>query len=385
MKLKLDLLIAFLCISILLQGQETIELVNPSLEDISRAGQVYGFAPKGWKDCSPENQTSVDIQPGHFSVFTTPKDGKSYVGMVARNSQTWEGISQKLQTPLLKGQKYEITFHLAKSNDYLSPTPGSRKMQRFSNPLQLRVYGANDYCGNTTLLARSPIIEHDDWQAYTLAFEAPEEFTFIKLEGFYQTPTLMPYNGNLLIDDISNIIPISKYTKKHITLNSEILNKKASINMDTSVEEIPQNDRSNSNTGITPEKIAPKKYVPPAGQKRFKPTQSDSQYIPRPKSQSLVNGEIIDNYLKELRIRPEKYPADAKSTVGLILNFIKITEKFGWVNYVENHTFEINRYTAQKLIEIRAYDAGWFLRDYANTMKLNDPEKNKAPRKITAR
>jgi len=72
-----------------LNAQKTIELLNPSFKAYPRAGVLLGFGPRNWKDCSFENETSVDIQPGSFEVDLIPSDGGSYIGMIVRESDTF--------------------------------------------------------------------------------------------------------------------------------------------------------------------------------------------------------------------------------------------------------------------------------------------------------
>ncbi len=187
-----------------------IKINNPSLESVPRAGTPLGSAPAGWLDCSHEGQTSVDIQPGYFDVTKKAKNGDTYVGMVVRADDSWEGISQRLRSPIVANSCYTFSIHLARSEIYNSSTKFSRELiENFANPTKLRIYGGNTYCAKNELLAESPLIAHSEWKEYNFRFEPISSHSYIYLEVFYRTPSLFPYNGNLLIDDMSDIIPIS--------------------------------------------------------------------------------------------------------------------------------------------------------------------------------
>ncbi len=201
-------------ILIIAQNSKTIVLENPSLESIRRAGISNGMAPNGWLDCSMSNQTSVDLQPGYFEVNTPPKDGESYVGMIVRENDTYEAITQKMENEFQGLQAYRVTVHLAKSNNYNSLTPNSKEFQNFNKACVLRIYAGNEFCSKAQLLSISPPIDHEEWKSYEFLLIPKENYSHITFEAFYVVPTLVPYKGNLLMDDVSNIEPISKKEAK---------------------------------------------------------------------------------------------------------------------------------------------------------------------------
>ena len=92
---------------------EPIHLTNPSFEDIPR----YSRPPVGWFDCAKnfgfKGETPPDTQPsGAFSVSKAPYDGSTYLGMVVRDNDTWESVSQRLSKPMQKGQCYEFSIYI---------------------------------------------------------------------------------------------------------------------------------------------------------------------------------------------------------------------------------------------------------------------------------
>lgn len=203
------------------QGQnlEPILLKNPSFEDFPRAGQ----APMGWYDCGGRyfpGETPPDVQPSnnilnlYFGVSKTASKGYTYLGMVARENDTNESVSQRLSAPLNGGSCYSFSIDLARSLKYKSSInkKGVPKedlpTKAFTTPIVLRIWGGNTYCDKGELLAESAKVSNSDWKAYEFKFEPTQTYRYIMLEAFYKTPTLFPYNGNLLIDNASAIIPI---------------------------------------------------------------------------------------------------------------------------------------------------------------------------------
>ena len=70
-----------------------IELKNPSFEDQPAISQV----PSGWTPCGFPEETPPDTHPGNaFGVKMPTNDGKTYLGMVVRDNDTWEGVTQPL-------------------------------------------------------------------------------------------------------------------------------------------------------------------------------------------------------------------------------------------------------------------------------------------------
>lgn len=189
------------------QGQDTIKLKNPSFEDYPRVSS----APSGWLDCGFPEETEPDVQPSpnnEFKVNKPANHGYTYLGMVVRDNDTWESVGQKLSSPLKKGQCYSFSIDLARSNTYISQTKTTGKDANYNTPAKLRIYGGFGYCDKKFLLGESSMVINYNWKSYIFKFEPVDDYSYIILEAFYQTPTLFPYNGNILLDNASAIAPI---------------------------------------------------------------------------------------------------------------------------------------------------------------------------------
>jgi hypothetical protein len=196
------------------QLRDSIVLVNPSFEDIPTCCK----APKGWTECGFKGETPPDVQPAmdqhnnpFFNVTTEPYDGDTYLGMVTRENDTYEGVVQKLARPLLKDRCYSFSVMLCRSDTYLSASNKGRPtdLKKFNNFIRLRIWGGETFCHMKELLAASPLIRSTEWERYDFQFKPANNIDFIELQAYYQEGAINPYNGNILLDKASAIIETS--------------------------------------------------------------------------------------------------------------------------------------------------------------------------------
>ncbi len=186
-------------------------LTNPSFEDIPRAS----MPPRGWIDCGFPNESAPDVQPsGAWEVYRPAYHGFTYLGMVTRENDTWESVGQRLNFPLLKDRCYNFSIYLCTSSEYWSAVapdtvkdrqnlPADLPKKNFNEPIKLRIWGGDGYCDRRQLLAESETVNNTDWKRYSWKIEPERDITHVVLEAFFKTPTLFPYNGNILIDNAS--------------------------------------------------------------------------------------------------------------------------------------------------------------------------------------
>ena len=184
---------------------DTVYLSNPSFEDYPRAGRQ----PMGWYDCGFPNETPPDVQPDPtFSVNKPAIHGNTYLGMVVRDNETWESVSQRLSRPLKKGKCYSFSIYLSRSDEYYSQSRITNEPANYVTPAKIRIYGGYGYCDKSYMLAESNLITNTRWILHEFRFEPIGDYSYITIEAYYQTPTLFPYNGNVLLDKASSIDPI---------------------------------------------------------------------------------------------------------------------------------------------------------------------------------
>lgn len=190
------------------QNINIIHLKNPSFEDTPR----HSRAPTGWKDEGFEGYSPTDIQPsGDFAVNTKAADGQTYVGMVVRDDETWECIGQPLDKPLQADTCYFMSVKLMRCPDYVSVSPLTRQRANFNKPCVLRVWAGKTNGKGMELLKETLPIDHEVWKTYDLKLQPGDTYDYLYLEAYHYFGgnEVLPYNGNLLIDHCSPIVPCS--------------------------------------------------------------------------------------------------------------------------------------------------------------------------------
>lgn len=202
---KLGWIIGALALPLLTSAQTKeapITFTNPSFEDFPKAGE----APNGWYDCGRPGETPPDVQPGSFSVTKTPSHGNTYLGLVVRDNETWEGVGQRLSRALEKDHCYEFTMDICRAELYLSTSKLTGQEANYATPAKIRVYGGTGYCSKAELLYETPVVTNTRWLGHTFRVSPKGgNYQYIFFEAYYKTPVLFPYNGNILLDNASPI------------------------------------------------------------------------------------------------------------------------------------------------------------------------------------
>jgi len=205
--------------SLALDGQETISLQNPSFEDIPHRGSLTGPPIRAWHDCGLSrfpSESPPDIHPvadNAWAVTMDAYDGNTYLGIVTRANDTYESLSQALPKPIQGGVCYSFKAFVARSQDYKSATSrtqqlGTNELENFVRPAVLLIWGGNYFCDKAELLGESPAISNENWKQYKFTFQPQKTHKYITIEAFYKTPILEAYNGHVLVDGLSDIVPI---------------------------------------------------------------------------------------------------------------------------------------------------------------------------------
>jgi len=223
--MKTYTLLLFLLAPALFQAQDEIYFKNPSFEGTPRPGRLnlrhimgneLGGKTNDWIYCGPASETAPDIHPSpdpehpFFGVDQLPYDGRTYMGMITRENNTWEAVGQKLQSSIRAKQTYQLSVSLSRSLKYVSPTLIPDKMADYYQAVILRVWGGNELCSKEELLVETKKISHSDWRKYTLTFQPSDEWNHVIFEAYYTPEAKVPYGGNLLVDDLSTIIPVNQ-------------------------------------------------------------------------------------------------------------------------------------------------------------------------------
>jgi outer membrane protein OmpA-like peptidoglycan-associated protein len=184
-----------------------IFLLNPSFEDMPRNSSP----PRGWTNCGPRTETPPDVHPDPeflFRVGMAAQHENTFLGMVTRDTETWESVGQQLSQSFVAGQCYRLDIHLARSLTYLSMSRMTSQPTNYVTPVRLRVWGGYSVCDRAQLLGSSELVSNSDWREYRLKLSPEDNFTHIILEAYYPEAILLATNGNILVDNARPLVPI---------------------------------------------------------------------------------------------------------------------------------------------------------------------------------
>jgi len=184
-----------------------IFLNNSSFEDLPRNSQP----PRGWTNCGAPGETPPDVHPDPeflFRVGMRAQHENTFLGMVTRDTETWESVGQQLAQPFVANQCYRLDIQLARSLTYLSMSRMTRQPTNYVTPIRLRVWGGYSVCDRAQLLGSSGLVSNSDWRQYNIKLSPEDDFTHIILEAYYAEAILLATNGNVLVDNARPIFPI---------------------------------------------------------------------------------------------------------------------------------------------------------------------------------
>jgi hypothetical protein len=185
-----------------LDSTKHIAFNNPSFESEKGASRL----PKSWDACNNANDLLPDIQPGINGVRLPPFQGKTYLSLAADNKGFTGEFKHNLPVTLKAGNCYRFSLYLAKSGKYNNLSPSSSEIISFSKPLKLEIYGLrNDSCNLTdeTWLVETKAVHHDNWKKYIFNMQITHDCKTLVFKANYADSK--PYNGNILIDNLSVI------------------------------------------------------------------------------------------------------------------------------------------------------------------------------------
>lgn len=209
--------ILFLLSSLKGFGQHTILLSNPSFEGKTELAIV----PEGWIYRGFPGETPPDLLPYRanffyvdslaekpwvrssdwgYGVSLAPFDGRSYLGMVTRDNETWESLSQKLAVPLAEDTCYQMQVQLASSMDYHSASRTTGLPQNYNAPTRLVIHSLLENGKQLELLGATPPVDHPIWQPYTLILKPDRPVKHLQFSAWYAHDSITA--GNLLLDHI---------------------------------------------------------------------------------------------------------------------------------------------------------------------------------------
>lgn len=194
------------------KAQEEITLYNPSFEGKPHAGSSNSEGIRYWTDCGNiyfNGETPPDLHSAYSKYFEhtgLPSHGETYVGLVSRENDTYESISQRLSSPLKAGECYSFAIDLMRSTHYYSATKENGDgLYNYAKPIKFYIYGGTGLCGDQELLAVTDYVKNPKWETYSFTFQPTKAIRYITFQASYKRPTFFPYNGNILVDNAQSI------------------------------------------------------------------------------------------------------------------------------------------------------------------------------------
>ncbi len=338
--------IFFLSIPTFLLAQGIVRLTNPSFE----GPPAHSIQPPFWSDCGFPGQSPPDTHPaGYWGVSKKPHHGGTYLGLVVRYDQSWESVGQQLYTPFVAGQCYEFSAYMCMSEEYLSPTRHDlRKEYSFTTPAVLRIWGANSICQREELLAESVEVNNLEWMKFNFKIKPRKSYKYIVVEAFYKTPVLTEYNGNILVDNLSDFTPVD--------CNIKVIPKELPDDEQDATASI---DHNVSRKQDSPKTLSPTQNT--VNKPNQKPTTSEVVYsdISRLKNEDIKKGNIIrmdDLYFKadSIKVESSNFP-----TLNMVYNMMQKNptmkiEIGGHTNGLPAHEY-CNRISEQRAKSVADY------------------------------
>lgn len=187
-----------------ISAQQVVLLNNGSFE---RDGAAFNSkVPMGW-ELLAGSETPPDLLPNEESrVETLAPEGKYYLGLLVRSNRTTEAIGQRLNGTLYKDTVYQLRFMAARSPQYYAQERISQRDVNFDMPVIIRVYGGAQTGVAPELLAETPAVGHYEFKDYLVSFKPKANCNYLVFQAYYDARFSKPYNGHVLIDDISDIV-----------------------------------------------------------------------------------------------------------------------------------------------------------------------------------
>lgn len=191
-----------LCLPCLALAQADNLLRNPSFE---YGASSPGILPAKWFSCGDPGHSPPDLhndlRSHYFNINSDAYEGIQFVSMVTRADGSVECIGQKLKNPLLKGETYQLTIHLAQDPYFSSRTTQSTEIVPFDQAVVVEVF-MTMASGEERMLGDTPVIDHAQWKAYSFEFTPDEVVTAIRIGPFFSIQSFEPYYGHVLLDQV---------------------------------------------------------------------------------------------------------------------------------------------------------------------------------------
>ena len=199
------------------RSSENDLLQNPSFEEINheKRSDPTILQLHNWSDLGKfDNQsppTLFTTKHTMFNVSDFPSDGNQYVGFVVRENGSYGEMYQFLNNRLEQDASYEFEIDINYSSKMMSPFPEIPQSKFYGNNAKLIIKVANSITGENYEISQLIPNYSEQWETNKVTFISPCNCDVFILGAYYiGIITDDYYNGNIMIDNLSNIIKLEK-------------------------------------------------------------------------------------------------------------------------------------------------------------------------------
>lgn len=201
-------ILSFILIFSFISNNYSQSFSNPSLD--GNAGTTAAVPPNWILVKNSQNNiyalglgSSPDILPGSWGVNILPSDGNAYVGMICRSNGTWESMGHQLTDTLQAGKCYNFTMDFNwKNSHYAGYNNNSAKLRVWGIDNPWNTNNPIDYSTMELLWEASSPGVSGQWETKSISINPSRDFEYLIFDAHWFGS---PYQGNILIDNISAI------------------------------------------------------------------------------------------------------------------------------------------------------------------------------------
>lgn len=204
---------------------DSIEVFNKSFEEISNEDEISNLSrivPRHWLNCGfiefpYESPVTIHKRgkENQFNIRHEPVHGNAFISMVTRENESFERISQELSYKLEKDTLYTMGFYVANALSMESfIRTDLETIRKFNNPVRLVLWCGDDFCSESDELFVTDDLLDEEWRFVQAFFRPKYDCEKLTIEVYY--PSGFEYtNGNLLLDNLTNIYILNKSKRGH--------------------------------------------------------------------------------------------------------------------------------------------------------------------------
>lgn len=187
----------------------SFEEVKPDLDYQNQFRALYN-----WSDLAKFVETPPTLFTPELKVFNVldlPSDKSNYIGFVVRENGSYEEMYQFLNNRLEQDASYEFEIDINYSSKMMSPFPEIPQSKFYGNNAKLVIKVADSITGDNYEISQLIPNYPEQWETNKVTFISPCNCDVFILGSYYiGIITDDYYYGNIMIDNLSDIIKLEK-------------------------------------------------------------------------------------------------------------------------------------------------------------------------------